>query len=310
LLRKCHRHHGRFFLVANERDAFELAGLADHRFGIDWNVFLVGIGFALADLVTLVEIFHGMLMQKLKTRRIQDMQIELYYWPDIQGRGEFIRLALEATGADYVDVARGEDGMTQLLDTLQSTAILHPPFAPPFIRVDGVVIAQVATILHALGPRLELVPSDEAGRIWVHQCQLTIADLVGEVHDTHHPVGGSAYYDDQKPEALRRSTEFRRERLTKFLHYFESILERNPAGDTWLVGEAMTYADLSMFQMLAGLGYAFPKAMARVGAEVPRLLALQQRVAHVPNVARYLQSKRRLAFNNDDIWRQYPELDD
>ncbi|EGF31459.1 Glutathione S-transferase [Oxalobacteraceae bacterium IMCC9480] len=238
------------------------------------------------------------------------MQIELYYWPDIQGRGEFIRLALEAADADYIDVARGEDGMTQLLDTLQSTAIIHPPFAPPFIRVDGAVIAQVAGILQALGPQLELVPSDEAGRAWVHQCQLTIADFVGEVHDTHHPVGGSAYYEDQKPEALRRSTEFRRERLSKFLHYFESILERNPAGDTWLVGDTLSYADLSMFQMLAGLGYAFPKAMARVGVEVPRLLALQQRVALVPNVARYLRSKRRLDFNNDDIWRHYPELDD
>lgn len=238
------------------------------------------------------------------------MQIELYYWPDIQGRGEFIRLALEAADADYIDVARGEDGMAQLLDTLQSTAITHPPFAPPFVRIDGAVIAQVAAILQALGPRLHLVPSDEAGRIWLHQCQLTIADLVGEVHDTHHPVGGGMYYDDQKPEALRRTAEFRRERLPKFLHYFESILERNPAGDTWLVGDGMTYADLSMFQMLAALGYAFPKAMARVGAEVPRLLALQQRVAQVPNVARYLRSKRRIAFNNEDIWRHYPELDD
>lgn len=310
LLRECHRHDGRFFLVANERDAFELAGLADHCFGIDGDVFLVGVGFALADLVTLVEIFHGMLMQELKTRRIQDMQIELYYWPDIQGRGEFIRLALEAVGADYLDVARGEEGMAHLLDTLQSTAINHPPFAPPFVRVDGAVIAQVATILHTLGPRLQLVPSDEAGRTWVHQCQLTIADFVGEVHDTHHPVGSGQYYEDQKPEALRRSAEFRKERLPKFLHYFESILERNPAGDTWLAGDTLTYADLSMFQMLAGLGYAFPKAMVRVGVEVPRLLALQQRVAHVPNVARYLQSKRRLAFNNEDIWRQYPELDD
>lgn len=238
------------------------------------------------------------------------MPIELYYWPDIQGRGEFIRLALEAADADYIDVARSKPGLPALFDLLQSTAIDQPPFAPPIVKVDGLVLAQVANILLYLGPQLGLAPTDEAGKFWAHQCQLTIADLVSEVHDTHHPVGGGLYYGEQKAEALRYAVAFRSERLPKFLNYFESILERNPAGDTCLIGDRLTYVDLSMFQMIAGLRYAFPKAMARVGVQVPRLLALHDRVALVSNVARYLRSTRRLAPNNDDIWRHYPELDD
>ena len=43
------------------------------------------------------------------------MRYELYYWPSIQGRGEFIRLTLEEAGADYVDVARKSDDVVEVV---------------------------------------------------------------------------------------------------------------------------------------------------------------------------------------------------
>jgi glutathione S-transferase len=241
------------------------------------------------------------------------MRYELYYWPGIQGRGEFIRLALEEAGADYVDVARRPEsrgmGMPAMLDLLESPDVTHPPFAPPFLKAGDQVIAQTANILLFLGPRLGLTPEDEADRLWVHQLQLTIADLVAEVHDTHHPIASGLYYEDQKPEALRRAQDFTVARLPKFLDYFEAVLERNPAGDTWLVGDTLTYADLSMFQVIDGLRYAFPRTMKRLEPGIPRLVALHGRVAARKRIAAYLKSKRREPFNNEGIFRHYKELD-
>jgi len=238
------------------------------------------------------------------------MTLELYYWPTIQGRGEFVRLALEAAGEPYVDVARGPGGTAKMMKLMGDASLPHPPFAPPFLVDGAVMVAQSANILLYLGPRLNLAPAEEPGRIFTHQLALTIADLVKEAHDTHHPVGGSLYYEDQKPEAARRAKEFREERIGKFLGYFERILAANPAGDGHLVGGALTYADLGLFQVVEGLRYAFPKAMKAREKTWPRVIALRDQVVELPNIAGYLASDRRIAFNTDGIFRHYPELDE
>jgi glutathione S-transferase len=239
------------------------------------------------------------------------MRYELYYWPEIQGRGEFVRLALEEAGADYVDVARlPKRGVAAMMRFLDGRSVEHPPFAPPFLKAGNILIAQTANILLFLGPRLGLVPKNEATRLWAHQLQLTIADWVAEAHDTHHPIGSGLYYEEQKREAKRRANDFRAERLPKFLDYFEQLLERNPKGTDYLLGKAVSYVDLSMFQMIAGLRYAFPHAMARLEPRYPRLVALHDRVSSRPRITAYLSSKRRLPFNQQGIFRHYPELDD
>ncbi|HEX4179646.1 MAG TPA: glutathione S-transferase [Caulobacteraceae bacterium] len=235
------------------------------------------------------------------------MAYELYYWPTIQGRGEFIRLALEQAGTDYVDVARGEGGMSAMMRGLEAGP--HPSFAPPYLKDGDAVVGQTAAILLYLGPRLGLAPADDAGRLWTHQIQLTLADLVLQAHDTHHPIGGELCYEDQKPEALKRSELFRKARMPKHFGWLERILDRNPARSGWLVGGALTYADLSAFQVVAGLTYAFPKATAGALKAAPRLHALAERVRALPNIAAYLASPRRIAFNRDGIFRDYPELD-
>ncbi len=246
--------------------------------------------------------------------RSGSMRYQLYYWPGIQGRGEFVRLALEDAGADYVDVARGSAaagaGMPELLRQLESPTVGHAAFAPPFLRAGRERIGQTANILLYLGPRLGLAPANAAGRAWVNQLQLTIADLVAEVHDTHHPIAGSLYYRDQQAEALRRSAYLRRERLPKYLGHFESVLQHNRAArQRWLASRTASYADLSLFQAIAGLRYAFPRAMARLERKLPLSAALHDRVAARPRLRAYLASPRRVAFNNDGIFRHYPELD-
>ncbi len=241
------------------------------------------------------------------------MKYQLYYWPHIQGRGEFVRLALEESGADYVDVARlpeGEGGgRPAVARMLEKAADGRPPFAPPILKAGKLLISQTANILHYLGPRLGLAPKAEAGRLWAHQLQLVIADLVVEAHDTHHPVAKSLYYEEQKPEALRRSENFRALRLPKFLGYFERLLETNPGSDRHLVGNALSYADLSMFQVIAGLNYAFPKTMQGMSQKHPRLMALHRMVMKRPRITAYLASGRRLPFNQHGLFRHYPELD-
>jgi glutathione S-transferase len=239
------------------------------------------------------------------------MAYELYYWPSIQGRGEFVRLALEQAGAPYVDIGR-EKGAGRGVDAIM--ALLkgggeHPPFAPPVLRDGEVLVAQTAAILFHLGGRLGLAPQDEAGRLWTHQIGLTIADLVVEAHDSHHPLGPELYYEDQKPEAGRRAEAFRTGRIRKFLGWLETILERNGAGSGWLVGADLTYADLSAFQVVEGLSYAFPRAAAAELARTPRLASLASRVRALPNIGAYLASPRRIPFNQEGIFRRYPELD-
>lgn len=237
------------------------------------------------------------------------MRYELYYWPGIPGRGEFVRLAFEDAGADYADVCRTKAGLRAMMRLLEDRRSAQPPLAPPFVRFGGRTIAQTANILHALGPRLGLAPAAEPTRIWAHQLELTLIDLLDEVHDTHHPVSTELYYEEQRQAARRCAELFRRHRLPKFLGYFEQVLARNPAGDRYLVGGRHSYVDLSMFQMIEGLRYAFPRAMRRLEPRHPRLVALRDRVAARPRIAAYLASPRRLAFNQQGIFRCYPALD-
>jgi glutathione S-transferase len=239
---------------------------------------------------------------------------ELYYWPNIPGRGEFVRLTLEDAGASYVDVARLPEaqggGVKGLLAMMRNESLALEPFAPPFLKTGDLVIAQTANILHFLGARLGLCPEDEPSRLRAHQLQLTIADFIGEVHDVHHPMASSLYYEDQKNEAMRRAPLFIGERIPKYLGYFERVLQRNEArGGAHFLGAKICYVDLSMFQVVAGLSYAFPRAMARFAGKIPRLLALHDEVAARPRLAAYLASPRHLSFNQQGLFRDYPELD-
>jgi glutathione S-transferase len=237
------------------------------------------------------------------------MHYELLYWPEIQGRGEFVRLALEDAGADYSDLAREPGGMKQMQAVLQA----HQGFAPPLLRAGKLVLAQTATILHWLAPRLGLAPANENVRAQLNQAQLTIADWVVEVHDTHHPIASSLYYEDQKPESLRRAADFRGARLPRFMAWFEAVLQRNRGNEARalprLVGGRLSYADLSLFQLVDGLLYALPKATRRVLKKAPMVAALHAGVPLQRRLAGYLASERRLPFNTQGIFRHYPELD-
>jgi glutathione S-transferase len=217
---------------------------------------------------------------------------ELYYWPSIQGRGEFVRLALEDAGADYADVARGKNGVDRMMKVMKRRGI----FAPPFL-IDGKnAIGQTALILHYLGPRLGLAPKAEAARLRLLQLQLTITDFLVEVHDTHHPIANSLYYEEQKAESLRRTKLFRELRLPKFLGYFETQATL-----------PFSYVSLSLFQVLEGLHYAFPNTMKKMRYE--NLTKLQQKVKTRSRLAAYLASPRRIPFNQSGLFRHYPELE-
>lgn len=235
---------------------------------------------------------------------------ELFYWPGLQGRGEFVRLAFEDAGVPYDDVGRRPGGVAAIERLRAARGAWLAPLGPPFLRHGRVVVAQTALVLAYLGPRLGLVPDDEASRRRAHQIQLTIADLVAEAHDAHHPIASSLYYEDQRPEALRRAASFTSERIPMYLRWLDRALDSSPRGrGRWLVGSRCSYADLSAFQVVAGLRYAFPRAMARHERRLPRLGALHDAVAARPGIARYLASPRRLPFGEHGIFRHYPELD-
>lgn len=239
------------------------------------------------------------------------MKYTLYYWPGIQGRGEFVRLALEEADAPYADTAlrleKEGGGVAAMKPFLEGADVRRPPYAPPFLKAGRQLIGQTPNILFFLGARHGLAPRDDAGRLWVNQLQLTIADFAVEIHDTHHPLGPTLYYEDQKPEAKVRTAEFLKSRLPKFLGYFERVIERNGAG-AWMAGRSLTYADLSMAQVIAGLRYAFPAAIRGALRSRTRLARLHDAVFDRPRIRRYADSGRRLGFNNDDVFRRYPEL--
>ncbi|MEH2478827.1 glutathione S-transferase [Nitrobacteraceae bacterium AZCC 2146] len=234
------------------------------------------------------------------------MRYELYYWPTIQGRGEYVRLTLEDAGADYADMARGNGGTAAMMKMMDGNSGT-PPFAPPFLKAGSLVIGQTANILQYLGSRHGLAPKSEAGRLWVHQLQLTITDFVTEVHDTHHPIGTSLYYEDQRAPAKKRTAEFWNERVPKYLGYFEQLL--SASGGAYITGRKAVYVDLSLFQIVEGLRYAFPKRMKAFERNIPALVELRDRVAARPNIKAYLESDRRIAFNEDGIFRHYKALD-
>jgi glutathione S-transferase len=238
------------------------------------------------------------------------MAYELYYWPTLQGRGEFVRLALEEAGADYVDVARGgKAGMAALMAFLRSETAPYAPFAPPFLKDGDAVVSHVANILMYLAPRLGLAPHGDALRVFANALQLTITDIVSEAHDTHHPISTALFYEDQKEAAAASALEFVTHRMPKYLGYFERVLARNPHGDGFSVGGSLSYVDLSLFQLIEGLVYAFPRAMKILPSRYPKLSDLREAVRARPNVARYLASKRRIPFNETGVFRHYPELD-
>lgn len=239
------------------------------------------------------------------------MTYELYYWPSIQGRGETVRLALEESGAGYVDVARGDPenghGVPALMRFLESEIAERPPYAPPFLKDGDLVIAQSSNILMYLGERHNIAPQDAAGRYWANQLQMTLADFLDEGHDAHHPLGGAFYYEDQQPEAKRRSAAFIELRIPKYMSYFEKILQRS--GGNFLLGEIVTYPDLSLFQVVSGVRYAFPNAMAAIKDDYPCINRLCDSIAERPRISDYLASDRRIPFNESGIFRYYPELD-
>jgi glutathione S-transferase len=237
------------------------------------------------------------------------MSYKFFYWPGIQGRGEFVRLALEQAGADYVDVARGSGGVDAMRVFLDGESDGALPYAPPFLQAGELVVAHAANILLFLGSRHDIAPQDEAGRLWAHQLQLTITDFVQEIHDTHHPIANALYYEEQKDEAKRHSANFLSIRVPKFLTYFESVIARNLTQSGYLIGDAPTYPDLSLFQLVAGLRFAFPKAMARIEPDYLSVCAVHDRVATLPNIAAYFVSDRRIPFNEHGVFRHYPELD-
>ena len=241
------------------------------------------------------------------------MRYELYYWPSIPGRGEFIRLALEEAAADYVDVVRTPEsaggGVPAMLELLSRNDIDHPPFAPPILKAGKRIIAQTSVILMYLGDRHKLAPASEDGRMWTHQLQLTMDDFVVEAHDVHHPLAKSFYYEDQRIEARRRAENFKSERMPKFFGYMERVLTQNPSGPKHLVGARITYADLSLFQVAEGMRYAFPKTIARAEPDYPLVAALHERVAERPRIRAYAASDQCIPFNEDGIFRYYKELD-
>jgi glutathione S-transferase len=243
---------------------------------------------------------------------VSDISYELYYWPEIPGRGEFVRLALEEAGVPWVDVARRPrsegGGMEAVLAFYAGRHQGHPIFAPPVLKHGDFVLAQTAAICDFLGRRHGLAPADDAGAAHALELQLTIADLVAEVHDTHHPLSAALHYEQQKAAAKKRAAHFVKERLPRFLGYFERALQQNGSGV--LVGREISHADLSLFQALEGLAYAFPRAFASASAEKPDLLALRERVRARPRIAAYLASGRRLPFGQQGIFRHYPELDE
>lgn len=241
------------------------------------------------------------------------MTYQLYYWPGLQGRGEFVRLALEEAGADYVDVARlpkaRGGGARALMKAMADPQEPFIPFAPPFLKDGDLIVSQTANILAYLAPRLGLAPEGEQRRVFAAGLQLTIADAVAEAHDTHHPIAGGLYYEDQKEAAKARAADFIANRIPKHLGYFEGVLRRNPDGPEHAVGDSLTTVDLSLFQLVEGLTYAFPRGMAPFTKACPRLLRLRGAVAARPNIAAYLKSPRRVPFNETGIFRHYPELD-
>ncbi len=241
------------------------------------------------------------------------MSYDLWYWPGIQGRGEFVRLFMEAAGLPYRDRARQADAQALVEDMeAREKSGTFAPYAPPYLVAregeDEFAIAQVAHILAWLTDHHNLGSGDPQTDLHLIQLQLTITDVVAEAHDTHHPTGGGLYYEDQKQAAATAAKGFREERIPKYFTHFENALGVNSG--PFLRADRFGHVDTSLFQLVEGLRYAFPKRMARIAADYPRIWACRDAVAELPGVAAYAKSERRIPFNEDGIFRHYPELDE
>ncbi|MCY1047535.1 glutathione S-transferase [Corallococcus sp. bb12-1] len=244
---------------------------------------------------------------------MSDAKFHLYYWPGLPGRGEFVRLVLEEAGADWVDVGLLPEsqggGARAVMEALGQGAV--PAYAPPVLKVGDLEIAQAPNICSYLGERFGLVPPDEAARLHARQFQLTVADVVAEAHDTHHPIAVMKTYEEQKEPAKARAEVFRTQRIPKYLGYFERVLKANTrGGGRYLLGGDFSYPELGLFQLVEGLLYAFPNAMRRIAPQVPGVMALRERIAERPRIAAYKNSKRAQPFNPKGIFRHYVELDE
>jgi glutathione S-transferase len=231
------------------------------------------------------------------------MSYQLWYWPSIPGRGEFVRLALEAAEIEYEDMAR-EQGAEALIADLQGRGGIRP-FAPPYL-VDGeLCIGQTAHILAFLADRHDFGAGELEVDLQLIQLQLDITDIVAEVHNVHHPVAAALYYQDQMDAAYEAARHYRDQRLPKYLDHFEAALEEN--GGPCVLGDRWTHVDTSLFQLMEGLDYMFPNRMREL--DYPRLELCRQAMMEIAGVEQYLASDRRLSFNEDGIFRFYPELD-
>jgi glutathione S-transferase len=239
-----------------------------------------------------------------------DSRYELYYWPIIQGRGELIRLLLEDADQPYVDVARQPEaqggGMAALRRVLAEAPLA---FAPPILKHGERFVMQTQEICAYLAKRHQRMPADEHGEHLARHLVATLYDFTVEIHNVHHPLGPSLYYEEQKPEALRAAGAFLEHRLPKFLGFFERCIEQQRGAEPWLIGAELCYADLWLFQVVEGLAYAFPKSMAARLPKHPQIARGRDAVRARPRLARYLGSERRIPFNEHGLFRHYPELD-
>ncbi|KAL1639271.1 hypothetical protein SLS58_008113 [Diplodia intermedia] len=250
---------------------------------------------------------------------------ELLYHPGIPGRGEYIRLVLEAAGTPYSEPARekGKAGYDAVLATCSPSstgdADGNPPvFAPPALRVPGagrdgkaLVIAQTPNIIQYLAPKVGLAPADEADALHASQIMLTALDLSNETHDSHHPIAVSLYYEDQKDAAKQRAKDFRENRIPKFFSYFERSLKGNEesGGGKYLVGDKLTHADTTVWQVIDGLLFAFPKELEARKEEFPLIFGkFYPGIKEEKGLKEYLASDRRLKYSQG-LYRHYPELD-
>ena len=238
------------------------------------------------------------------------MTYQLWYWPGIPGRGEFVRLALEAAGVPYRDMGRelGAEAMLADMARRAQDQRAHRPFAPPYLVDGDLAIGQTAHILTWLADRHGFGGGTAEADVHLIQLQLDISDAVAEVHSVHHPLAVGLYYHEQQAAALVRAGDFRGERMPKFLDHFEHALGVADSGP-YVLGGRWSHVDTSLFQLWQGLSYAFPRAMATVAPRYPRLRAMVEAVAAIDTVAAYRVSDRCLPFNEDGVFRHYPELD-
>lgn len=235
------------------------------------------------------------------------MSYQLWYWPDIPGRGEFIRLPMEAAGIAYSEPARtAADGLAAVAAYLE-TLDQQPAFAVPLLDTGSEQIAQTPNILAFLGEEHGIGPAGAAQRRYLNQLQIDMADFAEEMHSTHHPVSAYLYYEDQKAEAARVAEAFRTDRVGKYLAHFERAA-RTSDGD-WLVGDEWSCGDTSMAQLLDGLCYAFPRRMAILAPEFRKLQTIRRKISALAGIVSYRQSSRWQAFNQEGLLRHYPEHD-